>query len=336
MKTSIVTAVALTLVFGATLTAQAAQETFTARRADGSSTIRVTDQVMTVSGWLSVGLAAGNAHEIVYMPPGLSGQLSRQGNVLSKLTWGINNIVMLGGGASVRPLSWLKFNADIAVAATKGNGTLEDYDYLAIGSDIWTDYSKSDADVENGLMFDVNAELKFLQYHGTSVFGILGYKHDKWSWEATGGQYIYSVYSLRDTTGVLPSDQPGISYEQTFDTPYIGIGFNSDLSRVSLSGRFIFSTLVSANAEDTHHLRALRFKDDMNDGRMIGFDLALTAPLTHNLSLIGAYRYQKYDNLDGTETVTDLTTGESAYTDYNGAGMDQNLSVFTLSLAYSF
>lgn len=337
MKKSIVMAAALSLFFGAALAAQAQSEAVGAsRHVDGSSTIRVIDQVMTVSGRLSVGLAVGSAQETVRMPPELIGLLPRQSNLISKLTWDIDNVVMLGGGASVRPLSWLKFNADVAVAVTEGDGNLEDYDYMASNSDTWTHYSVSGADVKDGLMFDVNAELKFLQYQKTSVFGIVGYKHDKWSWEANGGQYIYSTYYLRDTYGSISGDRPVISYEQTFDTPYIGVGFSTDLSRVSLSGRFIFSTLVSADAEDTHHLRALHYEDDMDDGRMIGFDLALTAPLTKNLSLIGAYHYHKYDDLDGNETITDLTTGQSEYIDYNIAGMDQSLSVFSLWVAYSF
>ncbi|MDR3088283.1 MAG: omptin family outer membrane protease [Desulfobulbaceae bacterium] len=334
MKKSIIATTALSLILGVAATAQAAN--VANRRADGSSTIRVSDQVMTVSGRLSVGMTTGTAHEVVHMPPGLTDILPRRGNLLSKLSWDIDNVVMLGAGVSVRPTSWLKFNADVAVAVTDGDGGLEDYDYAAANTDEWTHYSDSDADVEDGLLFDVNAELKFLTFRNTSVFGILGYKHDKWSWEATGGKYIYSTYYLRDTQGSLPNDRPGISYEQTFDTPYIGVGFNTDLSAVSLAGRFIFSTLVSADAEDTHHLRDLHYEDDMDDGRMIGLDLALTAPLTQRLSLIGSYHYQKYDDMDGGETITDLRTGQKESIDYNIAGMDQNLSVFALSLAYSF
>jgi len=312
MKKSIVTALALSLVSTTVLAAEVQPDGSDTRRVDGSTTIRVSDQVMTVSGRLSVGLAYGSASETVSMPPGLLNLLPRESNRLSSLTWDIDNVVMLGAGASIRPLSWLKFNADIALAVTKGNGNLEDYDYAAINTDAWTNYSRSDSDVKDSWMLDVNAELKVLQYQRTSLFGIVGYKHDKWSWEASGGQYIYSTYALRDTVGTLPN-QLAISYDQTFDTPYIGLGFSADLNRVSLSGRFIFSPLVSADAEDTHHLRSLHYEDSMNNGRMYGVDLALTAPITRNFSLVGAYHYQRYDNLNGGESITDLTTGQSEY-----------------------
>jgi outer membrane protease len=102
-----------------------------------------------------------------------------------------------------------------------------------------------------------------------------------------------------------------------------------------LSGRFIFSSLVSADAEDTHHLRDLYYKDEMDSGHLLGFDLALTMPLSEHLSLIGLYSYQKYDSLQGGETITDLITGQSEYHN-DSAGMDQTLSLLTLSLAYSF
>ncbi len=292
-------------------------------------TYNANEQDPVVSGRMSLGLANGQSGEYVYNP--------RSGRKVSDLQWGIDSVYMLGLGGSVSPLSWLKVNADVWFKLNDGSGKMDDYDFM-IPNYQYTDWSHHNVDLTTGLLFDINAEITFYRWAGSKFFGIAGFKHDDWEWEAKGGNYIYSTYSLYDTVGNFPDDTKVITYEQKFNTPYIGIGFSSNLNPtpITFSGRLIASTLVSAEDKDQHHLRDIVFEEKFDSGRMVGFDLGGAYNFTKNFSLMLAYHYQKYDEMKGETTQTDLTTGK--ITKYTGevAGIDNDLSIVSFSAIVSF
>lgn len=300
------------------------------KSATKETTISINHHVVVVSGRMSLGRATGEAEETVFVP--------ELGHQLSKLQWDIDDVYMLGLGGSVAPLSWLKLNADVWFKINDGDGTMDDYDYFLLDS-AYTDWSHHEnVDLTKGLIFDVNAEFTFYRWEKSNFFGILGFKHDNWKWEARGGDYVYSTYALYDTVGSFADDQLVISYEQKFYAPYLGIGFSSDLdvTPITFSGRFIYSPLVSAEDKDQHHLRNLVFEEDFDDGRLYAFDLNGAYRFTRNFALMASYHYQKYDRVRGGTTVTDLDTGE--VTKYRGdvAGIDNDLGMFSLSAVFSF
>ena len=292
----------------------------------GSTTATINDSAGFVSGRISLGTMNGEAKERVYDPPGT-------GNKISELTWGLSSVAMLGAGFSVKPLQWLKLNADIWVKVSDGSGVMDDYDWPT-GSSEWNSWFHfNDLTVDTGLIFDINAELTVFRHKQTTVFGILGFKHDNWAWTARGGNYIlsYSPY-----VGSIPDGVAAISYEQWFDTPYIGLGVQTDLAPVTVTGRLIGSTLVNARDQDQHHLTNFLFEDDFNSGSMISCDLAGTYHYTERLSFSVSFHFQHYYEVKGSTTMTNQTTHAVVFFDGDAASTEHQSSLLALSLLYTF
>jgi plasminogen activator len=286
----------------------------------------VNDTAGMFSGQISLGLMNGRSKELVYNP--------YNGHKNSELDWRLENVLMLGAGVSVKPLSWLRFNADLWLKAGDGNGSMDDYDWQVNGWD-WTDWSHhNDVTVTEGLLFDINSEFTFLRFNEASVFAILGFRHDHWEWEARGGSYIYSSYYMRDTVGKFPDNALGITYEQTYDTPYLGIGFHANLNPVTLTGRFIGSTMVSSSDKDTHHMRDLVITSSIDSGKMYGMDFACTYNFTPHFAATAAFQYQKYEEIKGTKIWNSPTEGYYQF-HYDG-GLDNETTLLSLSALVTF
>jgi len=287
------------------------------------SSININDHVVMVSGSISVGYANGKSRELVYD--------TDTDHKNSELDWPLDQVAMFSVGASIKPLSWLRFNGNVWFKINDGNGNMDDYDWRAVNYDDWTDWSHSASPVTEGLLYDVNMELTFLRFTQTSFFGIVGYKHDHWKWEGNGGTYIYSTDSIRDTVGSLPNETL-ISYEQTYDAPYIGIGFHANLDPVTLTGRFIGSTMVRASDEDHHLLRDLVITSSMDDGKMYGIDFACTYNFTQHIAATAAFQYAKFEEIKGDKNW-------NFFSDNNqfqyGGGLDNESSLFYLSLLFT-
>jgi plasminogen activator len=285
----------------------------------------VNDATGMISGQISVGYLTGKSRELVY----------DYGYKLSELDWTLDQVLMLGAGLSVKPLSWLRFNGNIWVNAGDGNGTMDDYDWMVDGWD-WTHWSHhNDVSVTEGLLFDINTELTFLKFNEASIFAIVGYRHDHWKWEGKGGSYIYSTYYFRDTYGSFPDNEKVITYEQTYDVPYLGIGFHANLDPVTLAGRFIGSTLVSSKDEDHHLLRDLVITSSLDSGKMYGMDFGCTYNFTSHIAATAAIQYLKYEELKGSKTYRYTTTGQQT-TYQDTSGMDNESTLISLSALFTF
>ena len=296
---------------------------------EGQTNLNLGNSQVLVSGRMSLGIANGTADELVY-------DTEANGRLLSKLSWDIKNVAMLGAGVSVTPLNWLRLNADISAAITEGSGSMDDYDWMVDGWG-YTDWSHhDDLTVDSGLMFDMSAEMAILKHTQTVLYAIVGFKHDSWEWSANGGYYIYSTNSLYDTVGNFPAGTEVISYEQTYNTPYIGLGFEALLTPITLNGRIIGSTIVSATDEDHHNLRQMTYTEDFDSGNMIAIDLAATYNFNKHMSLTGSFHYQDFSDLTGSTNATDQKTGVVYYYGGDAAGIDQKLSVAALSFSYKF
>ncbi len=292
------------------------------------TSISVNDSVVVVSGRMSLGVLNGEAHELVYD--------AQSGKKISELIWDMDNVLMLGAGVTVSPVNWLRLKADVGIAVTEGEGNMDDFDWLASNYDGYTDWSShDDLEIDEGLTLDLNAEFAILRHNQSVLFAIAGFRHDNWSWVARGGDYVYSTTYLGDTVGSFPDGVEVISYEQTYDTPYIGIGFQADLTPVTLSGRVIGSTLVSAEDEDTHHLRNLLFEEDFDNGDMIGIDFAVTYKFNERMALTGSFQYLEFNEVRGETKMTDLGTGQSVVFSGDAAGADNETSTLAVAFTYS-
>ncbi|BHH85391.1 omptin family outer membrane protease [Desulforhopalus sp. 52FAK] len=276
---------------------------------------------------VGAGYLTGESTEFVYVP-------ELNNHKLSELTWEIDNLFMVGVNGVLEIGTWVSFNFDGWFKATDGDGTMDDNDWLVPGYD-WTHWSHhEDTDVTDGSIIDVSANFAFFRSQNAVLTGIVGYKRDNFGWEARGGDYVYSSSGFRDSSGSFPDGELGVSYEQTLDSFYGGLGFSAGFSnRFSLAGRIIYSPFVQGEATDYHHMRNIVFYDDFEDGDLIAFDLSGTFDITESLGLEVGFQYQKYDTMQGDAEVH--SNGVVGY--YNdGAGMDQQSMMVSTSLLYTF
>jgi len=289
-----------------------------------STKMRVKRGGVDISVRLQTGYLTGEAHEYVYWP--------EYDHTASELIWKIDSIEMQGAGISVRPLRWLVINYEHWFNIDKGSGTMDDYDWLVRGMDDWTDWSHHEnTDVAKGTIQDINVEMTPFRVGPLSFSGLVGYKRENWEWKAYGGSYIYSGYGFRDDKGKWPDKELGISYEQTFNVPYIGISVNGDFGGFNVKTRLIGSPFVNGEAVDNHHQRNLVTYDDFSNGSLIIHDIAGAYSFTEHLALQMALSYTKYGTMKG----------DSCWY-YNDTGTVKNLEDFagadleTIMLSFSF
>jgi plasminogen activator len=299
------------------------------KSASTTTQIQVNNHVTVISGRMSLGYLTGESNELVYDPG--------TGAKISELNWKIDNVLMLGLGGSIQPKRWLRLNADVRFKLGDGDNTMDDYDWLATGYP-WTHWSHhDDTDLNTGYTWDLNVEFPFYLAREAMISAFIGYKRDNWEWTAKGGNFVYSYYDFRDTTGTFPAGEKGITYEQWFDTPYIGVGFDTSFANnLQLYGKFIYSTFVQAGDKDQHHMRNLVFEEEFDDGDMYGIDLALAWNFRPKWAAIASFNYQKYDEMKGTTDITDLVTGERYHISGDAAGADHNHTVWSLGVRYTF
>lgn len=305
----------------------------------------VTIAGMDVNIHASISILNGESKELVYYTSGAA-----TGQKLSELIWTFDNTTMLGGGLSISPLSWLTLNADAWMAVHKDSATMDDYDWLGAsgggGNDRpvdWDHWSHhEDTKVDKAYMLDISAEINTYQNDNFLLKGIVGFKRDFFKWKSSGGTYTYSrnplnsadAYAYRGYTGTITG--LGITYQQEFNTPYLGIGSVWNSGRWQLDGRVIASAWVDVKDKDIHHLRDLTFIEEFEKGKMIAIDLGGSYKLTNNLSLGASYHYQDYSTVKGTTTVINNLTNASTFHGGESAGASHKSHMVSASLKYKF
>ena len=87
---------------------------------------------------------------------------------------------------------------------------------------------------------------------------------DDWSWEGHGGYGLYPQYGYepyRFDPGVIE-----ITYEQEFRIPYAGLAADWQVGGWIFSASMRYSPLVSADSEDFHTYRNIRFSGAFDHG----------------------------------------------------------------------
>jgi plasminogen activator len=249
----------------------------------------------------SLGYIRGTSREYVY---------DAQGARLSQLDWRIDHGAVAAGRLTFRPLDWLSVRAR-GWAKIDADNMMKDYDWFAgyLGFDSWTHRSlHADTELTKGLQGDVSVAAWFWQDQGFALGAIAGYRHMTLKWEAYGGSYIYSVSAFRDTAGTF-SDQLVITYQQDWQTPYIGFGLSYSVDDLVVTGEVIGSGWVKARATDHHVLRDLVFEDQFSKSLMIGATAGVEYRFHEAWSGVGRVEYQRYFEAEGNTKIIDQATG---------------------------
>ncbi len=302
---------------------------------DGPRRPVTSNKFFAVSVQAQAGYADGEAHETVfdYFPDG-----SRY--KVSELTWDIKGIFLGGGVATLTLFDRVHVNGGFWAPLNKGNGGMDDYDWLLYEKDSpWTDRSHSEADVTRGRMWDVNGGVDVIKYKGLALKGLGGYKENFWRWEDRLQEYVYSSDPWNYPAGFRDVRGPGrdanvINYEQTFKIPYVGAGVDYTWQRLTVALYALWSQWVSATDRDEHLARSLVFEERFSNGDYFAAGGRVTYTFPVRVFVQAAVDYQTIDQIIGDVTVTDATGAREEFKD--GAGIDNQLSVISLSVGYTY
>ena len=286
---------------------------------------------------LNSGLLKGESGEYVYDADGISGIT---GYKISELQWSLDDVPMVGLELA-HEVGDFTLNLDYWTNAGEGEGSMDDYDWLYVGLD-WSHWSHHDnTAVRDISRFDISGDfvINRFRWENTALYASLGYRQDHLEWQATGGEGVYSIDSYRDSYVIFP-DIPVISYEQTYRTPYVGLGIHSKGrsggTNITLDARLRFSDWVDAEDVDTHHLRALRFEEEGDGGRWTAFDVRMVFALGRQLDFRIGYSSTEYQEVSANTLITDLTDGSESFYPGDTAGLDHSSSMVSLGLGYRF
>ncbi|MFJ3484411.1 omptin family outer membrane protease [Pseudomonas sp. NPDC090202] len=280
---------------------------------------------------LGVGVLNGQGRETVY-------DVDRGGRKLSQLNWDIKLQPTLHLGLAYHPTDWLSLEARGWTRIANGNGHMKDYDWLDERTSDWTDYSTHpDTRVQKAWQAELAATLWLLKREDFALGALLGYQRSEFGWQTRGGSYTYSYAGRRDMSGEFPDDEKGISYQQTYSTPYIGLVGAYRMGDWALEGRFKYSQWVKSGDFDTHHMRDLTFRGERdNAGRMHGLAMALSWQATPNLSLKAGVDYQVHAESKGGTMIHDLSDGSQDWYGGNSGGQSMRTVLSSLSVGYRF
>ena len=296
------------------------------------------DEIFKHSLTISLDKVSGKADEIVY----------DGAKKLSHLEWDIKNLKMLSLGLNSQFSNGFGARVKFSNAINQGDGKMVDYDWDGDGydgnlnHDNWTHRSISNVKIKKAQQFDIAGTYSF--YKDELKFNF-GYKHDHFKWSAYGGSYIYptinqstgEMISFRTDIGTFSDDEVGITYEQTFQTPYIGLEYQKDLFDKKIYANIFgnYSNLVSAEDEDIHHLRNIKFNEYFKNGKYYNLGANIFGKVKENIYLGLGYEFVYYPENRGYTITQFLDTGE-AYQSEDSAGIKNKFSKISLNLKYNF
>jgi outer membrane protease len=314
------------ILLATTLSLVAPSATAAVNEVAKSPELSVDNNSFTLSLQGSLGLAQGEAREVVYDYD----EVGRRVKV-SELIWDIENVVMLGGTLSAKIGQRYKLEGTFRMAVTEGEGQMENFDWLSEGSD-WTDFSLSDVEVKDTYSFDLRASAEFYRRQSVGLSAVLGYRQDHWGWEDQLLRWIYSTDGFRDDIGE-GDGSTSITYEQTFFIPYAGLALTLQNGPFSGEVFFHYSPFVTAEDDDLHLLRETRFQVEADGGDYYGFGLRGTYAITPRWSVGVAAEWQIIEELIGDTTLTDP---DGTIVVEDSGGISSDWALFSVSLGYRF
>jgi outer membrane protease len=262
-----------------------------------------------------------------------------EGEKISQLNWDIKQVPTLHLGLAYHPLDWLSLDVRGWTRMGAGNSHMKDYDWLDGEEADWTHYSDHpNTRLKNAWQAEFAATAWALKRENLALGVMAGYQRSRFDWQSRGGSYVYSSDDgHRDLTGDFPSGLKVITYQQTYDTPYLGLVGLYNLQRWSLEGRFKYSQWVKARDFDSHHLRNLTFSGDNGDrGRMQSLAVALSYQLSPQFSVKAGIDHQVYSEAKGHALIRHAPSGGSLRTADKSNSQSNRTTLSSLAIAYQF
>lgn len=257
--------------------------------------------------------------------------------LLSKLIWQMEDTTLLGIHSKLQFKDNTYIKLDYSIKVSDNKALMDDYDWLNDNINQWTDWSHHDnTKVNDVIRLNINLAIPVYIKNKYDLFLLLGYKKDYFKWTTFGGNYIYTYNTFRDSTGSFSDNDKGISYEQIFNTPYIGIKGSYKIKHFLFSSKLIASNIATAEGNDNHFSRNLYFEDRFNNIEMYEANINIELYLNKNSSIGFVYDKVEYKETKGSETVTKTNTGVISYYPKGSVGISNKSTSTSLYYSYSF
>lgn len=291
----------------------------------GPETVLPTTETVAIEPF--VGYLRGTAGEYVYSP-------TNPKQKVSQLDWAVNGLAV-GGRIAFRPFNGVTIRGRGWATVASGGGEMTDFDWLLgyFGKDSWTHRSHHpDTKFGDSWQADISAAVTLWGEEDLAVTAIGGFRRYEIGYASRGGSFVYSTDQFRDTLGSFAPGQTVITYQQQWDTPYLGVGVTYNTAQWTVSTELIGSPFVMGRAKDHHVLRSTVFTDELEMSSMIGLAAGFEYRFSPIWSLAGRVEYQKYFEAQGSTTVTDTPAGTTTVYPKPSAGADAESALVTLGV----
>lgn len=280
---------------------------------------------------VGMGLLTGKAEEKAYD--------TDDGEKISQLNWDIKQATTLHLGLAYHPLDWLSLNLAGWTRVAGGNSHMKDYDWLGDEGEGWSDYSTHpDTRLHKAWQAEVSATAWAFKNENLALGVMAGFQRSELGWESRGGRYTYSSEgNYRDRNGKFLDDVKVIAYQQTYDTPYVGLVGRYTLQDWTLESHFKYSQWVKARDFDNHYLRDVTFAGNHgNSGRMQSLAMALSYRVDPQLSVKAGFDYQVYSEAKGSVLARHEPSGRSRNFAGDAGSQAARTLLSSVALTYQF
>lgn len=272
----------------------------------------------------SYGITAVKANELVY-----EGKAK-----VSQLIWKSQGISTFTGDATfaLDKSFYVKASGTIGFG---GDGHMADYDWFNPGGP-WTHRSQHpDTRLDHYFALSLEAGREILSHDGTSISLGGGVKYTDVKWSAYGGSYVYSDTGFRADRGNFPDGEKGISYQQQWPVPYLGINASHTEGAWTFGSALQGGIAIDADGTDDHWMRDLRFIDhfDTTPAVMISASAEYEFRPDTAFYVSGAFDHMFRTRAD-TDAINKATGGKQKFPD--GAGADYQSMTVSLGLRGKF
>ncbi|MCL9669076.1 omptin family outer membrane protease [Rosenbergiella epipactidis] len=278
-----------------------------------------------VSVDVGVGMLSTTTKERLYDPT--------NGHKDSQLNWRVRNSAVLNAEVEWRVLPKLSFGLSGWTTFSKRGGMMNDYDWEDEDQKSWTSKSHHPRSYLNrSNQFDLNMKYWLLSNDAARIGVVSGYQQTRYRFSAYGGSYNYNNGGQ---IGQAPDDLLGISYRQTYKTPYIGLLASYRYQQWEVGGGFKYSAWGRASDVDDHHAADTTFTSLVTKQKSTSLSLNGGYYLTDNAKVYLEGTWGRTFNRKGTGRYHDREEGTSG-SSKNSAGIENTSLMASIGMRYTF
>ena len=284
-----------------------------------------------VSTYISLGSLSGKTKERVYLP-------EERGRKASQLDWKYSNAAILKGAINWELMPWVSVGAGGWTTLDSRGGNMIDQDWMdSSNPGTWTDESRHpNTRLNYANEFDLNFKGWLLNEPDYRLGLMAGYQESRYSFNATGGTYIYSEDGgFRNETGSFPDGEIGIGYKQRFKMPYIGLTGSYRYDNFEFGGAFKYSGWVRSSDNDEHYAREITFRSKVNNQNYYSVAVNAGYYFAANAKVYAEGTWNRVTNKKGDTSLYNRNDNTSDYSK-NRAGIENYNLITTVGLKYTF